>query len=82
MEHVLTQELRIQPGADKKRAAHLTVERVRLLGRWGEPVFEHHRDEVVDSLGGGLGAKLEGVCGGEGLTKDHHCIHMGIYHCL
>lgn len=45
-------------------------------------MFEHHRDEVVDSLGGGLRAKFEGFCGGEGLAEDHHRIHMGIYHCL
>lgn len=45
-------------------------------------MFEHHRDEVVDSLGGGLGAKFKGLCGGKGLTEDHHRIHMGVYHCL
>lgn len=45
-------------------------------------MFEHHRDEVVDPFGGGLGAKFKGLCGGKGLTEDHHCIHMGVYHCL
>ena len=43
---------------------------------------EHHRDEVVDSLGGGLGTEVEGLFGGEGLTEDHHRIHMGAHHRL
>lgn len=82
LEHVLTPQLGIQPGADEERAAHLSVQRVRLLRRRGESVSEHHGDEVVDSLGGGLTAELEGLCGGEGLSEDHHCIHMSMYHCL
>lgn len=45
-------------------------------------MFEHHRDEVVDSLGGGLGTEFEGLGGGEGLAEDHHSIHVGVYHCL
>lgn len=82
LKHVLTAQLGIQPGADEERAAHLSVERVRLFWRRCESVFEHHRDEVVDSLGGGLRAKFKTLRGGEGLTKDHHRIYVGIYHCL
>lgn len=81
-EHLPALQLSIQPGADEERAAHLTVERVRLLGGRGEPVFEHHGDEVVDPLGGGLGTEVEGLRGGKSLAEDHHCIHVGIHHCL
>ncbi len=45
-------------------------------------MFEHHRDEVVDSLSGGLGAKVKRRWGGEGLAEDHHSIHVSVYHCL
>lgn len=81
-EHLPALQLSIQPGADEERAAHLTVERVRLLRGRGEPVFEHHGDEVVDPLGGGLGTEVEGHRGGKSLAEDHHCIHVGIHHCL
>lgn len=81
-EHLPALQLSIQPGADEERAAHLTVERVCLLRGRGEPVFEHHGDEVVDPLGGGLGTEVEGHRGGKSLAEDHHCIHVGIHHCL
>lgn len=82
MKHVLAPQLRVQPGADEERAAHLTVERVCLLWRRGEPLFEHHGDEVVDSLGGGLSAKFEGLHRGKGLAEDHHSVDVSVYHRL
>ena len=45
-------------------------------------MFEHHRDEVVDPLGGGLGTEVKGLIGGEGLAEDHHCVDMCVNHCL
>lgn len=82
LEHVLAGQLGVEPGADEEGTAHLAVQRVCLL-RWrGEAVFQHHRDEVVDSLGGGLAAELKGLPGGKGFSQDHHCIHVSIYHCL
>lgn len=82
LEHVLAAQLGVEPGADEERAAHLPVQRVRLL-RWRrEAMFEHHRDEVVDPLGGGLTAELEGLRGGEGLAEDHHRVHVSVYHRL
>lgn len=82
LEHVLALKLGIQPRADEEGAAHLAMQRVRLLGRRGEAVFEHHRDQVVDPLGGGLGTEVEGVRGREGLAEDHHRVHVSVHHCL
>lgn len=82
LEHVLALQLGVEPGADEEGAAHLAVQRVRLLGRRREPLLEHHRDEVVDPLGGGLGAEVEQLCGGEGLAEDHHRVHVSVYHRL
>jgi len=82
VEHVLALQLRVQPGADEERAAHLAVERVRLLGRRRQPVFEHHGDDVVDPLRGRLGAEFKVVRGGEGLAEDHHRVHVGAHHRL
>lgn len=82
LEHVVAAQLGVQPGADEEGAAHLPVQRVGLLRRRGEPVLEHHRDEVVDPLGGGLRAELEGLFGGERLAQDHHRVHVGVDHRL
>lgn len=82
LEHVLALQLGVEPGADEERAAHLAVQRVRLLRGRGEPVLQHHGDQVVDPLGGGLGAEVEGLVRREGLAEDHHRVHVGVYHCL
>lgn len=82
LEHVFALQLGIQPGADEEGAAHLAMQRVRLLGRRGEAVFEHHRDQVVDPLGGGLGTEVEGLHGREGLPEDHHSVHVSVQHRL
>lgn len=36
----------------------------------------------MDALGGALSPELKGVLRGEGLSEDHHGIHMGVLHCL
>lgn len=38
---------------------------------------EHDRDEVLDALGGALGAEVKGLTGGEGFSQDHHRLHVG-----
>lgn len=82
LEHILAAQFGVEPGADEEGASHLAVQRVRLLRWWGEAVLEHHRDEVVDSLGGGLAAELEVLRGGEGLSEDHHSVHVSVDHRL
>lgn len=82
LEHFLALQLRLQPGADEERAAHLAMQRVGLLWGRGEPVFEHHWDQVMDPLRGGLRSEVEGLCGRKGLAEDHHRIHVSIHHRL
>lgn len=82
IKHILAAQLCIQAGADEEGAAHLAVQRVRLLRRRREPVFEHDWNEVVDPLGGGLRAEVEDLGGGEGLAEDHHGVDMGVRHGL
>lgn len=49
----------IQFGADEEGAGHLSVEGVRLLGRWGEAVAKHDGDEALDALRCALDTKVE-----------------------
>lgn len=58
------------------------MEGVGLLRGRGEALLQHHGDQVVDALRGALGPEVKGLRGGEGLTQDHHRIHMGVLHGL
>lgn len=82
LEHVLARYSSFEFGADEEGATHLAVKGVRLLWRRCESLHKHHRDEAVDALSGALTPKVEGLLGGEGLTKDHHGVHVGILHRL
>lgn len=82
LEHVLAGYLSFEFGADEEGAAHLAVEGVRLLWRRREALPQHHRDELVDTLGGALSSKVKGLLRGEGLPEDHHCVHVGVLHRL
>lgn len=82
LEHVFAGNFSFEFGADEKGAAHLAVEGVGLLGRRRESLSQHHGDEAVDALGGALRSEVEGLLGGEGLTEDHHRVHVGVLHRL
>lgn len=36
----------------------------------------------MDALGGALSPKIKGLLRGEGLSEDHHGIHVGVLHRL
>ena len=55
---------------------------VGLLGRRDEPVPQHDGDQVVDLLGGALGAKVKGLLRGKGLPQDEDGIQVGVFHGL
>ena len=82
VEHVLAGQLGVEARADEEGAAHLAVQRVGLLGRRGQSLLQHDRDQVVDALGGALRAEVERLFGGEGLPQDHHRVHVGVNHGL
>lgn len=82
LEHVPAGHLGLEFGADEEGAAHLAVQRVRLLGRRRQALPQHHWDQSVDALGGALSAEVEGLRGGEGLAEDHHRVHVGVLHHL
>ena len=75
-EHVAARDAGVQLGADEEGAGHLAVQGVGLLGRRGQPVPEHHRDQVVDPPRRALGPEVEGLRGLEGLAQDHHRLHV------
>lgn len=77
-EHVLARYACIQFGANEEGASHLAVEGVCLFGWWSEAVAEHDGDEVLDALGGALGAKVKGLGGGECFAENHHRLHVSI----
>lgn len=77
-EHVPARDPRVELGADEEGAGHLSVEGVGLLGRGGEAVAQHDGDEALDALRGALDAKVEGLGRGEGLSQDHHRLHVGV----
>lgn len=52
---------------------------VRLLGGRREAVAQHDGDEVLDALGGVLGAEVKGFAGREGFAEDHHGLHVGVH---
>lgn len=78
-EHVPAGYPSLQFGADEEGARHLSVEGVRLLGGWREAVAQHDGDEVLNALGGALGAEVEGFAGRKGFAEDHHSLHVGIH---
>lgn len=80
--HVPARHLGLELGADQEGAAHLAMQRVRLLGRRREAFVKHHRDEAVDPLRGALSAEVERPRRREGLAQDHHGVHVGVLHRL
>lgn len=82
LEHGLAGESGLQLGTDEEGAPHLPVQRVGLLGWGDETVPQHDGNQVVDLLGGALGAKIKGLIGGEGLPQDEDGIQVGVFHDL
>lgn len=82
LKHPLARQRCVQLGADEEGAAHLPVKRVGLFRRRGQPVLQHDGDEVVDALGGGLGAEIKGLARVESLPQDHDGVYVSVHHRL
>lgn len=78
----LTIHIRVHLCTHQERTTQFPIERIRLLGRRGETVFEHDGDEGAYGIGDGLFGEWVWALVREGGGDECHGVEMGLNHFL